>query len=155
MQNLSHLSTQHSPRWHGGFPAPFTLQSLVDAVPAIAQNECLRAALDVFRYHPGASAVAVLADERPVGMILRRMIADVVRLPCYRQRIADESCLCFVSMAPIVIEHDADEQTLARLLARRPMGEPADPFVVIRHGRYVGMVERDRLSSSLSQSMTI
>lgn len=127
----------------------FALSSLLNPLPAIAQNQCLAEALRIFDNYEGAGAVVVLAGELPIGLILRRLIADVIALPCYRQTLGRENCLCFVSVAPVVIAHDATTSALVQVLASQPVNAPPDPFVVTARGRYAGVVARDRLAAAL------
>lgn len=127
------------------------LRALLHALPPVAESQRLADALQIFARHEAASAIAVLSAGRPTGLICRRMIADVVMLPCYRESIRRELCACFVSVAPLTVAHDAELPELASLLASRPAHEPHDPLVVTYGDRYVGVVERQALARRVAR----
>ena len=126
------------------------LWPLLSELPPVRDTQCLADALEIFACHSAATAVTVLSAGMPIGLICRRMIADVVMLPCYRQSIVREDCTCFVSVTPTTIAHDAELAELARMLASRPEQEPQDPLVVTEGGRYLGLVDRAALARSVA-----
>ncbi|MGO4307099.1 hypothetical protein [Cupriavidus sp. RAF12] len=133
-----------------GFDGAFLLDAVVRRIPGVRHTQCLGDALRIFADHPPATAIAVLADEMPIGIICWNLIADVVRLPCYRASIGRENCMLFVSRAPNTLSVDTNVAELARALARERHRTSPDPFVVTRNGAYLGIVESQALALAIS-----
>ena len=138
--------------------ASFTLLTLLRSIPALCHTQCFGDALQLFERYSEASALTVLYSDAPVGLIIRSSIVDTVSLPCYRNSIAQtigrESCLCFVSIAPIIVAHDSSKHEIRRLLWSRGTDCLCAPLVVTKRSRYLGMIERNALDAALTELET-
>ncbi|MBP0624044.1 hypothetical protein [Cupriavidus consociatus] len=111
-------------------------------IPGVQHTKCLGEVLQIFSRHPAASTIALLAEDEPIGVSCKQLIADVVWLPCYRLWIHRENCMQFISHSPHCLCIEASATELAMALARDPHVDTVNPFVVTRNGAYLGLVDR-------------
>ena len=125
--------------------------SLVPAptVTALSTNDELAA---VFLASPSLLAVAVLEQERPIGIINRALFMNEYSRLYYREVWGRKPCAAHVNLQPRVIERDHSVDELVGILTSQDQRYLTDGFVVTENGRYVGLGTGDQLVRSVTET---
>jgi diguanylate cyclase (GGDEF)-like protein len=125
--------------------------SLVPAptVTALSTNDELAA---VFLASPSLHAVAVLEQERPIGIINRALFMNEYSRLYYREVWGRKPCAAHVNLQPRVIERDHSVDELVGILTSQDQRYLTDGFVVTENGRYVGLGTGDQLVRSVTET---
>ena len=125
--------------------------SLVPAptVTALLTNDELAA---VFLASPSLHAVAVLEQERPIGIINRALFMNEYSRLYYREVWGRKPCAAHVNLQPRVIERDHSVDELVGILTSQDQRYLTDGFVVTENGRYVGLGTGDQLVRSVTET---
>jgi diguanylate cyclase (GGDEF)-like protein len=125
--------------------------SLVPAptVAPLSTNDELAA---VFLANPSLHAVAVLEQERPVGIINRALFMNEYSRLYYREVWGRKPCAPHVNLEPRVIERDHSVDELVGILTSQDQRYLADGFIVTENGRYVGLGTGDQLVRSVTET---
>lgn len=111
---------------------------MVEAPPLslLASNDEVDA---VFRQHPQLHAVAVVDDERPVGIINRGAFTEQYARPFVRELHGRRRCTSFMNSTPILCEISRSVDSMVDILRGEDQRYLADGFVLTEAGRYRGL----------------
>ncbi len=118
------------------------------AVNATSNNQKL---LELFQQHPQLHALAVVEDDRPVGLINRRRFTDKYLLPYYPELYGRKSCTLFMDRDPVLIEVSRPIEDLVHVLTSDDQRYLSDGYVLVDAGRYVGIGTAEQLVRSVTE----
>jgi serine phosphatase RsbU (regulator of sigma subunit) len=108
-------------------------------LPAVEVSRSNDEVMAHFNARPDLEALAVIEDERPVGLINRSAFLEAYVRPFAREIYGRKSCAAWMDRAPLVVEVD----TPVELLVHRAVAWGAkvlkDGFITVRAGRYAGI----------------
>jgi diguanylate cyclase (GGDEF)-like protein len=123
---------------------------LVEA-PAVTAASSNQNVLELFKAHPQIHAIAVVDQERPVGLVNRRRFTEKYMLPYYPEIYGRKSCTAFMDGDPVVIEISQPIEDLAQVLTSDDQRYLNDGFVLVDAGRYVGLGTAEQLVRSVTE----
>lgn len=125
---------------------------LAQTVPAIDASDTNSAVLELFYARGDMVSLAVVENDRPIGLINRDIFLSQMSKPFHRELYDKKSCIAFMDKAPLIVDVDTDIEALAFKTVE--VGEKAlvDGFIVTREGRFVGVGNGLRLLSIIAES---
>jgi diguanylate cyclase (GGDEF)-like protein len=130
--------------------APKAGRLLVEAPPVTAASSNQKL-LELFKAHPQLHAVAVVDQDRPIGLVNRRRFTEQYMLPYYPEIYGRKSCTTFMDGDPVVIEISQPIEDLAQVLTSDDQRYLNDGFVLVDAGRYVGLGTAEQLVRSVTE----
>ena len=130
--------------------APKAGQLLVEA-PAVTAASSNQKLLELFQSHPQLHAIAVLDEDRPIGLVNRRRFTEKYMLPYYPEIYGRKSCTTFMDHDPVVIEISQPIEDLAQVLTSDDQRYLNDGFVLVDAGSYAGLGTAEQLVRSVTE----
>ncbi|QEI05358.1 SpoIIE family protein phosphatase [Pigmentiphaga aceris] len=112
---------------------------LCQDVPAIDAADANSLVMEIFTLRRDMASLAVLEDERPIGLINRNIFLSQMSKPFHRELYDKKSCIAFMDKEPLIV--DAGMSIEALTFKTVEVGEKAlaDGFIVTRDGRFAGL----------------
>jgi diguanylate cyclase (GGDEF)-like protein len=105
----------------------------------------------IFHARPELHAIAIVGDERPVGIINRQQFMDHYATLYFREIFGKKSCTLYANHSPRLIERDHDIDELIGILTSQDQRYLSDGFIVTENGRYIGLGTGDQLVRSVTE----
>jgi diguanylate cyclase (GGDEF)-like protein len=118
------------------------------AVTAASSNQKL---LELFQAHPRLHAIAVVDQDRPIGLVNRRRFTEQYMLPYYPEIYGRKSCTTFMDSDPVIIEISQPIEDLAQVLTSDDQRYLNAGFVLVDAGSYVGLGTAEQLVRSVTE----
>jgi serine phosphatase RsbU (regulator of sigma subunit) len=118
---------------------PRSAGDLAQDVPAIDANDSNSLVMEIFYSRRDMASLAVIEDNRPIGLINRDIFLSKMSKPFHRELYDKKSCIAFMDKEPLIV--DADMSIEALTFKTVEVGEKAlvDGFIITREGRFVGV----------------
>jgi diguanylate cyclase (GGDEF)-like protein len=130
--------------------APKAGRLLIEA-PAVTAASSNQKLLELFQTHPQLHAIAVVDQDRPIGLVNRRRFMEKYMLPYYPEIYGRKSCTTFMDGDPVVIEISQPIEDLAQVLTSDDQRYLNDGFVLVDAGSYVGLGTAEQLVRSVTE----
>jgi EAL domain-containing protein (putative c-di-GMP-specific phosphodiesterase class I) len=130
--------------------APKGGRLLIEAPAVTAASSNLKV-LELFQTHPQLHAIAVVDQDRPIGLVNRRRFTEKYMLPYYPEIYGRKSCTTFMDEDPVVIEISQPIEDLAQVLTSDDQRYLNDGLVLVDAGRYVGLATVEQLVRSVTE----
>jgi serine phosphatase RsbU (regulator of sigma subunit) len=103
--------------------------------------------MEIFYSRRDMVSLAVIEDDRPIGLINRDIFLSQMSKPFHRELYDKKSCIAFMDKEPLIVDVDMSIEALTFKTVE--VGEKAlvDGFIVTREGRFVGVGNGLRLLS--------
>lgn len=124
------------------------LMIAAEAVSATTNNETV---LHIFQQNPELHALAVVVDQRPVGLINRRIFMDRLAQPFQRELYAKRPCSLFADNAPRLLERGSGIAEMLNLLTSDDQRYLSDGFIVVDSGNYFGLGTGEQLVRTVTE----
>lgn len=130
---------------------PRSAGDLVQGMPAIDARDPNSLVMEIFSSRGDMVSLAVVEDDRPIGLINRDIFLSKMSRPFHRELYDKKSCIEFMDREPLIV--DADTSIEALTFKTVEVGEKAlvDGFIVTREGRFVGVGNGLRLLSVVAE----
>ncbi|MDM9651769.1 bifunctional diguanylate cyclase/phosphodiesterase [Pseudomonas wenzhouensis] len=116
------------------------LSALLNDQPAVDQHTAIAEVLDVFRAQANLNSLAVLDTQRqPVGIVHRHSLSEALLKPFATDLFARKPISRLMSRDFLAVELTQSLQKVSRLLTRRARQRIEEDFIIIQHGRYLGL----------------
>jgi len=125
--------------------ADFTVERLVLPVPPLASGTSID---DVARHlaaDPSLRAVALVEDDRPVGLINRQSFVDSYAKPYFKELYGRKPCITFANTKPLVLDKHSGLDRLTAVLTSSDQRYLTEGFIVTEGGRYLGLGTGEQL----------
>jgi diguanylate cyclase (GGDEF)-like protein len=119
--------------------------------PAVTAASSNQKVLELFKAHPQLHAIAVVDQDRPIGLVNRRRFTEKYLLPYYPEIYGRRSCTTFMDANPVVIEISQPIEDLAQVLTSEDQRYLNDGLVLVDAGRYVGLGTAEQLVRSVTE----
>ena len=116
-----------------------TADQLVEHVPPLDPETRVADVVERFRTNPGLETVAVVAADRPVGVVRRQALFALLSKPLYPELYNRKPVTAIMEPPTLMIDVRLRLEQVSRLVTRKMDARVADQFVVTRDGRYAGM----------------
>jgi diguanylate cyclase (GGDEF)-like protein len=112
---------------------------LVLQIPGVDASVQVSEVVERFRNEPSWTALAVLDNEHPIGMVHRDDLLIFLSRPLHPEVYNRKPVSSVMNRAAVQIDARARLDQVSRLVTARTAGRPRDDFIVTRNGRYLGM----------------
>lgn len=137
---LSHHTVSVPPRPRGPVTQrPMHLGHLVIEAPALTAHQNNNDVIALFARMPELHALAVVEEERPIGIINRRIFSERMAQPYTRELFGRKSCTAFMHEAPLLCDVRQSLESMADILRGQDQRYLSDGFVITREGLYLGL----------------
>ena len=106
----------------------------------------------LFDAQPELHAVAIVTDNRPVGLVDRREFMERYAKRYFKELYGNKPCVTFANMSPRMIEREHDNEELVGILTSQDQRYLKEGFIVTDNGRYVGLGTGDQLVRTVTES---
>jgi diguanylate cyclase (GGDEF)-like protein len=115
------------------------LGHLVIDAPALTAQHNNNDVIALFSHQPELHALAVVENERPIGIINRRVFSERMAQPYTRELYGRKSCTAFMHEAPLLCDVRQSLESMADILRGQDQRYLSDGFVITREGLYLGL----------------
>jgi diguanylate cyclase (GGDEF)-like protein len=137
---LNHPTVTVPPRLPGPVTQrPMHLGHLVIEAPALTTHDTNQDVINLFNRMPELHAVAVVQEDRPIGIINRRDFSERMAQPYTRELYGRKSCTAFMHEAPLLCDVRQSLESMADILRGQDQRYLSDGFVITRDGLYLGL----------------
>jgi len=110
----------------------------VDA-PTVSRTTCNNEVAEMFQRHADLHALAVLEDQRPIGIINRRVFTENYAKPFIRELHGRKPCTVFMNDSPVLCEINKSVDSMIEILRGEDQRYLSDGFVLTEGGLYRGL----------------
>jgi diguanylate cyclase (GGDEF)-like protein len=118
---------------------PMHLGHLVIEAPALTVLDTNHDVINLFTRMPELHALAVVQDDRPIGIINRRDFSERMAQPYTRELYGRKSCTAFMHEAPLLCDVRQSLESMADILRGQDQRYLSDGFVITRDDLYLGL----------------
>lgn len=126
-------------------------ERLVKTAPALPSDKTNGEVFALLLKHPEYHALAVVKDDRPIGLINRRTFIDRFTQPYHQELYARQSCIMFMIDSPKCLEKTAGVAEMIALLTSEDQRYLSDGFIIVDNGRYVGLGTGEQLVRTVTE----
>jgi len=112
---------------------------LCNEVPGIESDSTNNRVMEIFSAHRERACLAVLEDDRPIGLINRTIFLSQMAKPFHRELYDKKSCIAFMDKEPLVVDAQMSIEDLTFKTVEFGEKALADGFIVTRNGRFAGL----------------
>jgi diguanylate cyclase (GGDEF)-like protein len=112
---------------------------LIIDVPPIEPATRVQEVVAIFREHLDWDSLAVVRDERPLGIVRRDDLFLFLTKPLHPEVYNRKPVTSVMESPPLLIDSRLRLDQVARLVTRRTRSKVNDDFIVTREGRYAGL----------------
>ncbi len=122
------------------------------AAPTLTPDTTNDAVARIFLADASLHALAVVEDQRPVGIINRNGFMNEYSKLYYREVWGRKSCAMHTNREPRIIEREHQIDELVGILTSQDQRYLVDGFIVTENGRYAGLGTGDQLVRSVTET---
>ncbi|WP_232468209.1 SpoIIE family protein phosphatase [Bordetella genomosp. 13] len=106
--------------------------------------------MDVFSSRRDMTSLAVVEDDRPIGLINRNIFLSQMSKPFHRELYDKKSCIAFMDKEPLIVDAGMSIEELTFKTVEFGEKALADGFIVTRDGRFAGLGNGLQLMSAVA-----
>jgi len=125
--------------------AQFTLERLSVRVPPIAPDTAVDEVARRFGAEPALHALALVREDRPVGLLPRQSFLDRYTRPFFKELYGRKPCSDFANPTPLLLDKHTGLDTLTAVLTSADQRYLTEGFIVTEGGRYHGLGTGEQL----------
>ncbi|MGA7778827.1 MAG: SpoIIE family protein phosphatase [Paraburkholderia sp.] len=107
--------------------------------------------MEIFSSRRDMVSLAVVEDDRPIGLINRDIFLSQMSKPFHRELYDKKSCIAFMDKAPLIVDADMSIEALTFKTVEVGNKALSDGFIVTRHGRFVGLASGFQLLGAVAE----
>jgi serine phosphatase RsbU (regulator of sigma subunit) len=108
-------------------------------VPTIDAADANAQVMEIFSAHRDLASLAVVEDDRPIGLINRNIFLSQMSKPFHRELYDKKSCIAFMDKEPLVVDAGMSIEALTFRTVEYGEKALADGFIITRDGRFAGL----------------
>ncbi|NWB91549.1 SpoIIE family protein phosphatase [Pseudomonas agarici] len=112
---------------------------LCTPVPAIDWSSTNALVMETFSSQKEMVCLAVLEDERPIGLINRNIFLSMMSKPFHRELYDKKSCIAFMDKEPLIVDAGMSIEELTFKTVESGEKTLADGFIITRDGQFAGL----------------
>ncbi|HUV96036.1 MAG TPA: EAL domain-containing protein [Acidobacteriaceae bacterium] len=112
---------------------------LIIHAPTVTANQTNNDIAAVFSHYPELHAIAVVEEDRPIGLINRHRFNEDLAKPFMRELFGRKACTASMHAAPLICDEMQSVESMADILRGEDQRYLVDGFIITRAGRYLGL----------------
>lgn len=129
----------------------FTLESICQNIAPLPAEATHQQAARRFLSDDGLRAMAVVQDDKPIGLVNRQTFLNLYSKPYFKELYDQRSCLLFANTQPMLLEAHVGVDQLTDVLTSEDQRYLSEGFIITREGRYLGMGTGERLVRAVTE----
>jgi len=129
-----------------------TARSLLIDAPAVQQDINHDDVALIFQRNPELHALALVADDKPVGLIGRKVFQDLYIQRYFRDLFGRRPCLLHANLNPLTVDVHTPVENLTQVLTSSDQRYLSEGFVVTQGGRYAGLGTGEQLVRTVTEA---
>ena len=130
---------------------PRTAADLCQEVPSVDAEDPNSLVMEIFSARRDMGSLAVIDDQRPIGLINRDIFMSQMSKPFHRELYDKKSCIAFMDKEPLIVDADISIEALAFRTVEAGEKALVDGFIVTRDGRFTGLGSGLQLVSAVAE----
>ncbi len=126
-------------------------EKLIIRVPPMSSAATNEDVVRFFHDHLHYPAVAVVENDRPIGLINRRSLMDRYTQPFHKDLYGRRPCTLFMDSSPRLLEQTATISEMMSLLTSEDQRYLTDGLIITDAGRYVGIGTGEQLVRTVTE----
>lgn len=106
---------------------------------------------ELFHERRDVDAFAVVENRRPVGLVRRVELLDLLSIPLRRELYSRKPIRTLMDATPLLVDADLRLEQVSRLVTRGFRDRLQEQFIVTDHGNYLGLARMVDLLRSITQ----
>lgn len=106
----------------------------------------------LFKHHPDLHAVALVEEERPVGLISRKTIQDLYLKLYTRDLFGRRPCQQHANLQPLLVDIHTPIESLTQVLTSSDQRYLSEGFIITEGGRYRGLGTGEQLVRAVTEA---
>ena len=116
-----------------------TASDLVFEAEAVSPTMIVSQVAKLFHEQVDLQAIPVVADGRPLGVIRRSELLDILSLPLRQELFGRKPIMDLMDRNPLLVESDLKLEQVSRIVTRGYQERLQEQFIITQDGRYRGM----------------
>jgi len=125
--------------------ADFTVERLVIKVPALGLTALVDDVAKTFADDPSLRGLALVDDERPVGLLSRQAFVDRYARPYFKELYGRKPALPFANTTPLLLDRHTGLDAMTAVLTSSDQRYLTEGFIVTEGGRFLGLGTGEQL----------
>jgi serine phosphatase RsbU (regulator of sigma subunit) len=119
-------------------------------LPTIEASATNAMAMDLFSAHREMTSLAVVENDRPIGLINRNIFLSQMSKPFHHEIYDKKSCIAFMDKEPLIVDAGMSIEDLTFKTVEYGEKALADGFIVTREGQFAGLGNGMQLMSAVA-----
>ncbi len=130
-----------------------TARSLMTPAEALPSTANHKQALDFFAKHPDLHAVALVNEDRPVGLLARHTMEELaIQQPYFRELYGKRPCIQHANTSPLSVDANTPIEHLTSVLVSSDQRYLREGFIITEGGRYIGLGTGEQLVRRVTEA---
>lgn len=130
----------------------FTMERLVESVAPVDPATVVDDLAVLFSNNDDLRAVAVVAGEKPVGLVNRQSFLNQYAKPYFKELFGRKPCLTVANMSPLQVDRNTGIEGATQILTSSDQHYLTEGFIVTDGGRYLGLATGTQLVRVVTES---
>ncbi|KCZ92960.1 ATP-binding protein [Hyphomonas johnsonii] len=130
---------------------PVRVEDIANGIQPVGQETSAAAAYSLFLSDPALFAIPIVTNGAPLGQVTRARLSEVLAGPNGRDIHASRPVAHFITPEPVMAEVGTPVALIAKLAADGNTSALTDGVIVIRDGRYSGLVSPGAILTAVAQ----
>ena len=139
IEALDAIKTSAVSRSHGATTFLIQTSKLLIEAPCLAPGDTNETALEFFKTRPQLHAIAVVENDRPIGLINRYSLVDHFSRVYVRELHGRRPCTQFMDSSPLIVDKATPVEELSKLVIHKGKATFTDGFIITDSGQYLGL----------------
>jgi serine phosphatase RsbU (regulator of sigma subunit) len=125
---------------------------LCQQAPVVRSEDPNSLVMEIFSSRRDMTSLAVVEDERPIGLVNRDIFLSQMSKPFHRELYDKKSCIAFMDKEPLIVDADMSLETLTFKAVESGEKALVDGFIVTRNGQFAGLGSGLQLMSAVAET---
>lgn len=112
---------------------------IATAVPPLSPTMRVTAVAEIFRQQPQQLALAVVDQERALGLVRREQLFDLLAKPLHPEIFNKRPVTAVMESPTLMVDARLRLEQVSRLVTQKPCPRLSEEFIITRGGRYLGL----------------
>ena len=125
--------------------AGFRVERLAVKAPTLCPEALIDDVAKTFSSQSTLRAMAVVEDDRPIGLVNRQAFVDRYARPYFKELYGRKPCLLFANTTPLILDKHTGLDALTAVLTSPDQRYLTEGFIITEGGRYLGLGTGEQL----------
>lgn len=129
----------------------FQVERMLQRAPCVSPETPHQTVAAMFQADESLNAIAIVADQMPVGLLNREKFFDRYAKPYFKELYDRRPCTLFAHTAPLVLDRHTGIDTLTSVLTSEDQRYLTEGFIITSNGAYLGVGTGEQLVRAVTE----